>query len=100
MWTNKMGDKTCKIWRQNRNIEQTYTYSAKTERILDVQKNLVIQINEVLHMLFPGTRHLQNNCSVIYVTVNNSVLSMPKPSKSNISCLLLSMLEDINDCTA
>jgi len=33
MWANKIGDKMCKIWLRNRNIEQTYTQSAKTERI-------------------------------------------------------------------
>ena len=100
MWTNKMGDKTRKLWWQKRNVEQTYSHSAKIERIRDVKKNLVIQINQVLHTLFQCTRHWQNNCSVIYVAINNSMLSRPKPSKSNISCLLLSTLEDINDCNA
>jgi len=36
---------------------------------------------------------------LVCVAVNNSTLSRPKPSKFDISCLLLSTLEDDSDCT-
>ena len=36
---------------------------------------------------------------LVCVAVNKSTLSRPKPSKSDISCLLLSTLEDDSNCT-